>query len=83
MRLSTSNKRWHSQRFYVKNDATAPLPAFTGRYILEAPGSWGWGVPGKEKKQLSGLLAVLQTLKQRGVKGSGIMAPTTRGGLRH
>ena len=36
MRLSTSNKGWHSQWFYVKNDVAAPLPAFTGRYILEA-----------------------------------------------
>ena len=36
MRLSTSNKGWHSQWFYVKNDAAAALPTFTGRYILEA-----------------------------------------------
>ena len=63
MRLSTSNKGWHSQWFYVKNDAAAPLPVFTGRYILEAPGSWGWGVPGKGKKQLNDLLATIQTLK--------------------
>ena len=40
---------------------------------MEAPGSWGWGVPGKGKKLLNGLLAALQTLKQRGVKGSGII----------
>ena len=59
MRLSTSNKGWYSQWFYVKNDVAAPLPAFTGRYILEAPGSWGWGVLSKEKKQLNGLLAAL------------------------
>jgi len=74
MRLSTSNKGWHSQWFYVKNDAAAPLPAFIGRYILEALGSWGWGVPGKAKKQLNDLLAALQTLKQRGMKGSGIIS---------
>ena len=40
---------------------------------MEAPGSWGWGVPGKEKKQLNGLLTAIRTLKQRGVKGSGII----------
>ena len=40
---------------------------------MEALGSWGWGVPGKEKKQLNGLLTTLRTLKQRGVKGSGII----------
>ena len=73
MRLSTSNKGWHSQWFYVKNDAAAPLLAFTGRYILEAPGSWGWGVLGKEKKQINDLLAAIQTLKDRGMKGSGII----------
>ena len=40
---------------------------------MEALGSWGWGVPGKGKKLLNGLLASLQTLKQRGVKGVGII----------
>ena len=73
MHLSTSNKGWHSQWFYVKNDAAAALPAFTGRYILEALGSWGWGVSGKGKKQLNDLLTAIRTLKQRGVKGSGII----------
>ena len=40
---------------------------------MEALGSWGWGVPGKGKKQLNSLLAAIQTLKQRGVKGLGII----------
>ncbi|XP_066361110.1 uncharacterized protein [Miscanthus floridulus] len=65
MRLSTSNKGWHSQWFYVKNDAAAPLLVFTGRYIVETLGSWGWGVMGKEKKHLNDLLATLQTLKDK------------------
>ena len=73
MRLTTSNKGWHSQWFYIKNDATAPLPSFTGRYILEASESWGWGVQAKEKKHLNGLLTALRTLKERGVKGLGII----------
>jgi len=59
MRLSTSNKGWHSQWFYVKNDVAAPLPVFTGSYIVEAPESWGWGVMAKGKKHLNGLLAAL------------------------
>ena len=59
MRLTTSNKGWHSQWFYVKNDATTPLPAFTRCYILEALESWGWGVQAKDKKLLNGLLAAL------------------------
>ena len=37
MRLSTSNKGWHSHWFYLKNDAAAPLPEFTVRLIEEAP----------------------------------------------
>ena len=36
MRLSTSNKGWHSQWFYLKNDIAAPLPEFTRRLIEEA-----------------------------------------------
>ena len=44
MRLSTSNKGWHSHWFYVKDDAAIPLPAFTGRLIEEVPESWRkWG----------------------------------------
>ena len=37
MWLSTSNKGWHSQWFYLKNDVIGPLLEFTGRLIEEAP----------------------------------------------
>jgi len=37
MHLSISNKGWHSHWFYVKNDAAAPLPTFTGCLIEEVP----------------------------------------------
>ena len=50
MRLSTSNKGWHSHWFYVKDDVSTPLPAFSGRIIKEVPESWKWGVPDKDKK---------------------------------
>ena len=59
MRLSTSNKGWHSQWFYVKDDAAAPLPVFSGRFIVEAPRSWKWVIPVKEKKNINDLLAAL------------------------
>ena len=72
MHLLTSNKGWHSQWFYVKDDAAALLPVFFGCVIKEAPGSWRWGVP-IEKKNITDLLAALQYLKDRGVKGSGII----------
>ena len=59
--------------FYVKDDAAAPLPVFSGRFIMEAPGSWKQGVLVKEKKNINDLLATLQTLKDRGMKGSEII----------
>ena len=53
MWLSTSNKGWHSQWFYLKNDATTLLPEFIGRLIEEAPEAWRkWGVPEKDKKKI-------------------------------
>ena len=53
MRLSTSNKGWHSQWFNLKNDAAVPLPEFTGRLIEEAPEQWRkWDVPEKDKKKI-------------------------------
>ena len=73
MRLSTSNKGWHSQWFYVKDDMAAPLPVYSGRLIEEVPGSWKWGVLGKDKKRVKDHLAALQIQKERGVKGSGII----------
>ena len=37
MRLSTSNKGWHSHWFYIKDNTAAPLPAFIGRLIEDVP----------------------------------------------
>ena len=52
MRLSTSNKGWHSLWFYVRDDVVVPLPVFSGRIIEEVPGSWKWGVPVVEPTNL-------------------------------
>ena len=73
MRLATSNKGWHSQWFYVRDDVSATLPRYTGCLIEEAPGSWAWGVQSKDKKHLSDLLSALQALKEWGIKGTGII----------
>ena len=73
MHLSTSNKGWHSHWFYIKDDIAAPLPAFSGCIIEEVPESWKWGVLDKDKKNIKDHLAALQILKERGVKGSGII----------
>ena len=72
MRLSMSNKGWHSQWFYLKNDAVAPLPEFTGRLIEEAPESWRkWGIPEKDKK-IRDHIAAMHILKENGLKGSDV-----------
>ena len=73
MCLSTSNKGWHSHWFYVKDDVAAPLPVFFGHIIEEVPESWKWGVPDKDKKKIKDHLAALQILKERAMKGSGII----------
>jgi len=74
MRLLTSNKGWHSYWFYLKNDATAPLPEFAGRLIEEAPDSWRkCGVPEKDKKRIQAHLATIRFLKLKGLKGLGII----------
>ena len=73
MCLSTSNKGWHSQWFYVKDNVAAPLPVFSRRIIEEVLGSWKWGVPDKDKKRIKDHLTTLQILKERGVNGSGII----------
>ena len=53
MRLSTSNKGWHSHWFYLKNDVAALLPEFTGRLVEEVSDSWtNWGVLEKDKKKI-------------------------------
>ena len=73
MRLSTSNKGWHLHWFYVKDDVAAPLPVFSERIIEVVLGPWKWGVSNKDKKKIKDHLAALQILKERGVKGSGII----------
>lgn len=35
--LSSSNKGWNGEWFYLKNDPATPLPSYTGRYIQTAP----------------------------------------------
>ena len=53
MRLSTSNKGWHSQWFYLKNDVAIALPEFTGRLIEDVPEWWRkWSIPEKDKKKI-------------------------------
>ena len=74
MCLSTSNKGWHSHWFYLKNDAAASLPEFTERLVEEVSDSWRkWGVLEKDKKKIWDHLIAIRILKERGLKGSGII----------
>ena len=71
--LSRSNKGWQALRFYVKNDATSPLPDFNGRLIKEAQPVWVWGPLEKEKKRLCDLLDAIALLKNHGLHGTGVI----------
>ena len=74
MQLSTSNKGWHSQWFYLKNAAAAHLPEFTGHLIEEALESWRkWGVPEKDKKKIWDHITTIHILKENGLKGLGVI----------
>ena len=73
MQLSTFNRGWHLHWFYLKNDTAVPLPEFSGRLIEEAPDSWKWGVLEKDKKKIRDHLTAIRILKERGLKGSGII----------
>jgi len=50
-----------------------PLPKFSGRLIEEAPDSWKLGVLEKDKKKIRDHLIALRILKERGLKGLGII----------
>ena len=71
--LSKSNKGWHKLWFYLRNDAAAPLPIFTGRLIEEAPDAWRYGPIAKEQKRLGDLLKAIMTLKGHGLHVTGVV----------
>jgi len=51
------------------------LPEFTGRLIEEVPESWRkWGVLEKDKKKIHDHVTAVRILKERGMKGSGIIS---------
>ena len=71
--LSKSNKAWHKLWFYLRNDAAAPLPIFTGRLIEEAPDAWRYGPIAKEQKRLGDLLKAIAALKGHGLCGTNVV----------
>ena len=74
MWLWMSNKGWHSQWFYLKNDAVALLPEFIERLIEKALEQWRkWGIPEKDKKKIQDHIIAIYILKENSLKGSGII----------
>ena len=71
--LSRSNNGCHSHWFYLKNDPTAALPVFFGRLVEEAPPSWQWGPPVKEKMRMCDLFEAIMFLKTHGLLRAGII----------
>jgi hypothetical protein len=71
--LLKSNKGWHKQWFYLKNDTDAPLPIFTGHPIEEPPESWGWGPVDMDKRRLGDLLKAIVLLKRHNLHATGVV----------
>jgi len=70
--LSRSNKGWHAQWFYLKNDPATPLSIFTGRLIEEAAPMWPWGPPVKEKKRMCDILEAVASQRSHDLRGAGV-----------
>jgi hypothetical protein len=51
---------------FMKNDATVPLPTFTGNLLVPQP-NWGHGVAKKDLRKLQPLCDVIQQLQQEGL----------------
>jgi hypothetical protein len=79
MNLSTSNKGWHSQWFYLKNVAGLSLlehvlPEFTGRVIEMVSEMWAkWGLTKKEKRRIRDHVAAINILREHDLKGLGVI----------
>jgi hypothetical protein len=54
-------KRWQKWWFYLRNNANAPLPMFTGTFPIPHP-NWGYGVVEKDLSNLQPLHDVIQWL---------------------
>jgi len=42
--------------------------------VTEAPKTWGWGAPDKEKRRLAGYFWMLQQLREAGLNGFGVVS---------
>ena len=73
--MATSNKKWHGEWFYLKNDPHALLPEFTGRVFTKMHESWEYGASVQQEwKRTEGAVAALRILSERGATGAGVIA---------
>jgi hypothetical protein len=63
---------WRRAWFLLRNDANAPLPAFTGSCPISEP-NWGYGVAQTDLHRLQPLLEVIRGLLQKGLKGTEVL----------
>jgi hypothetical protein len=56
--MPRSMKGWQKKWFYLRNDASTPLPVFTGSHPIPVP-SWGDGVAWKDLSKLQPLCEAL------------------------
>jgi hypothetical protein len=66
--MPRSIKGWQKKWFYLRNDASAPLPTFTGSRPIPLP-SWGGGVARRYLGKLQPRRKVLQQLRQERLTG--------------
>ena len=71
--LTSSNRRWYSSWFYLRND-DGGLPPYTGRVVEVQPEHWRYGVPSEEQHRLRPLLKALERLRDRGLTAAVAMA---------
>jgi hypothetical protein len=65
MKGSLSNKGWHQRWFYLRSNADAPLPPYTGRFFEEARKHLDYGPVTADKWKIDTLLQVVKRLVNR------------------
>ncbi|RLM74267.1 uncharacterized protein C2845_PM15G05710 [Panicum miliaceum] len=74
LKLTSSNKGWHSLWFYLRNDSPTPFLEFTERMFDAQPSVWSYGPVKKGKKALVDLFKAISVLKDWGVRGAGVIS---------
>jgi hypothetical protein len=70
--MPKSMKGWQKKWFYLRNDASTPLPIFTSSCPVPLP-SWGDGVARKDLSKFHPMREALQQLRQEGLTGTHLL----------